>query len=172
MNVTIQQLAHQLAQVRANGLCDMIATAAVSAGIPLEFALAVASRETNMTNELGDGGHGVGIMQIDTQHAIAATAEATGTWRTDPVPLIEFGCAMLGDGMRWAAAYYPQFRGGADKRGWMKLAAAAYNAGQGNAAAGVRDHGDADRYTTGRDYGADVVARADALRTLLEETTP
>jgi hypothetical protein len=33
--------------------------------LPPEILLAIASRETNMRNIIGDGGHGYGIMQID-----------------------------------------------------------------------------------------------------------
>src|SRR5436189_930759 len=39
--------------------------AATDYGFPMEVLLGVASRETNMNNIVGDGGHGYGIMQID-----------------------------------------------------------------------------------------------------------
>ena len=40
-------------------------TAAERYQLPPEILLAIASRETNMRNIIGDGGHGYGIMQID-----------------------------------------------------------------------------------------------------------
>src|SRR5262245_45037615 len=39
--------------------------AAADYSFPVEVLLAIASRETNMRNIVGDGGHGFGIMQID-----------------------------------------------------------------------------------------------------------
>jgi peptidoglycan hydrolase-like protein with peptidoglycan-binding domain len=46
--------------------------------------------------------------------------------------------------------------------GDVKAACSAYNGGEGGAARGLRE-GDSDKYTTGHDYGADVVARMRSL---------
>ena len=169
MNCSETDIKNQLAKVKANGQYDLLHAASQAAGISMAFVLAIASRETNCTNELGDNFHGVGIMQLDTQHAEAAQAEADGSWKTlaGQQKLIGICVEMLADNMRWAAKTYPQF-GGEFKHGWTKISASAYNGGRGNVAAGIREYGDSDYYTTGHDYGKDVCARATVFEKLLK----
>ena len=168
MNCTNQDLIFEIGRVKANGLYDLMAKAADEYGVQLSFVLAVASRETNMVHEIGDGGHGVGILQLDTQHTLAANLEASGQWDTlqGKVQLIDACVAMLAADQVWAETTYPQFIG-PDKDGARKIASSSYNAGRGNAAAGIREYGDSDHFTTGMDYGLDVVERMHVLETLL-----
>lgn len=152
MNCTVKNLQQELHNIKQTGMYDVLHRASTEIGVDFAFVLAIGSRETNLVNEIGDGGHGVGIMQIDTQHSIAAQAEADGTWSSNPQALVNYGVQMLADNLKHAEIHYPKF----DK---YKIAAAAYNAGWGNVCPGILNHGNADQFTTGGDYGADVVER-------------
>jgi hypothetical protein len=155
-----QELQTELNRIRGNGLADMLSRHARENNFPVEYFFAIASRETNCVNELGDdpgdgsGPHGVGIVQIDIQHDIARQARDSGSWKTHPDPLIAFGARMLASNIAAAKQHFPQF----DERQVLKVAASGYNAGMGNAIAGAEE-GDSDKRTTGHDYGADVMSR-------------
>ena len=75
-NWTERDLARQFE--RANGWIKFFKTAAERYQLPPEILLAIASRETNMRNIIGDGGHGYGIMQIDDE---AFPSGPTGLWK-------------------------------------------------------------------------------------------
>lgn len=158
-NVTVAQLQAQLRAAKANGLFAILAAAAKSHKLFVPYVLAVASRETNLQNILGDGGHGVGVMQVDDQHQVAAAAKADGSWQTHPERLVDVGVSMMASNLAWAQKTFPKYSG-------TKIAAAAYNAGQVGATRGVNG-GNVDLVTTGGDYGADVVARTAAFAQLL-----
>jgi hypothetical protein len=147
---------------RGRKLVPLLKAYALKHGLPAEYVLAVASRETNLQNILGDGGHGVGVIQIDVQHEIARAAKATGTWRTKPEPLIDFGCRMLANRRRQAEAAFPNFTPAQH----LKVAASGYNTGFTRAKLGS-EKGDSDIYTTGHDYGRDVMSRSEVFRKLL-----
>lgn len=169
--ITTSVAKFELDRIKNNGLYDLLKSASEAYGVSLPFVLAIGSRETNLTNEIGDYDgqyHGIGILQIDIQHPIALQARDSGSWKTNPKPLIDYGVQMLANNMKHAAMYYPQFEGGPDKYGWCKIAAAAYNSGWGNAAEGVRI-GDVDSNTTGYNYGYDVVSRMKVFKTILGE---
>jgi len=161
------ELQAELHAMRQNGLADELATAAKAADIPVAFFYGIASRETNCTNELGDyeGGeyHGVGIVQIDIQHDIARQARDSGSWKTDPAPLIAFGANLLAEGMQAVRVHCPGYT---DEQ-VLKVAASGYNAGIMTAIDDSQTRGDSDASTTGGDYGADVVARMHAFERLL-----
>lgn len=148
-------LAIQLSRLQSTGFADKLTAAAQAHGLDPAFLFAIASRETNCVNELGDfrNGeyHGVGIIQIDIQHDIAREARDSGSWRTNPDPLIDFGAGILQANLAQAdESLAPEIK--------LKLAASAYNEGMKNALAGLA-HGDSDQRTTGHDYGRDVMAR-------------
>jgi len=105
-----------------------IVTIEVEYRLPPWLLFAVGSRETNLTNEVGDGGHGYGVWQLDNRsHNIPADF---------PVSIQAlYAARMLADELLRTA-------------GDIQAAAAIYNSGQPD-----------DAYTTGHDYGADVVAR-------------
>jgi len=76
--LTKDQIAAQLQLLRKTGFDLKLASQAGANGFAPEFFFAIASRETNCVNKLGDvqGGvaHGVGIVQIDIQHPINLAA--------------------------------------------------------------------------------------------------
>ncbi len=155
---TVHDIQIQLARSHNTGFLDKLSQQAAANGFAPSFFFAIASRETNCVNELGDlqhgEAHGIGIVQIDIQHPIALQARNDGSWQTNPDPLIAFGAQLLADNLRLAWQTFPQMT--ADQQ--LKVAASGYNCGMGNAIAGARS-GDSDQRTTGHNYGADVLAR-------------
>lgn len=153
--MTVDEARQQIEQLKAENCLEPMQAAAKRHQLPLAFVCAIASRETNCHNELGDyrGGvyHGIGVMQIDIQHKIARVAEEGGLWRSQPGLLIDVGCGILAGGL--VAANVHAGLSGDDA---LRFAAAAYNAGVG---AALRGHqaGDVDIYTTGGSYGCNVV---------------
>lgn len=160
-NWTPKQLHSQYIAAQKRGLIPLLVAAAEKVGLPPSYVVAVASRETRIQNIAGDGGHGHGVMQIDDRSHREILA-AHPDWRTNPVPLIEYGARLLASNRTTAQKRWPAF----DDRQLLKVAASAYNCGPGNAAAGVST-GDSDRYTTGHDYGRDVLARMRVFEELL-----
>jgi len=99
-------------------------------GLPPWFLFAVGSRETNLTNEVGDYGHGHGVWQLDDRsHVIPAGFDTDVSLQATTAALMLQG--LLG-----------QYGGNVDQ------AACAYNSGQ-----------PLDQYTTGGNYGSDVASR-------------
>lgn len=164
--ITKKQIAHQLAQLRESGFDRLLAEAARANGILIPYFYAIASRETGCVNRVGDyrGGeyHGVGIVQIDIQHPIARQARDSGSWKTHPHPLLNFGAQMLAASIHGAKVMFPTYL----QTQWLKIAASAYNCGWSNAIAGAHD-GDSDKYTTPPPYGADVLRRMALFAELL-----
>ncbi|HET6908177.1 MAG TPA: peptidoglycan-binding protein [Mycobacteriales bacterium] len=132
--------------VKAWPFFDQIARAA---GVPRFLLHAVGSRETNLTNERGDGGHGHGVFQLDDRwHTIPAGFD------TDVALQAKAAASMLSSLIK----HY---------NGQLYPAVCAYNAGVGNVDAGIKYHGDPDYWTThsqGVGYGAEVMARFHWLR--------
>lgn len=156
--LTRAQIAAQLKKLRDTGFDLKLASQAGANGFAPEFFFAIASRETNCVNKLGDkqadGFHGVGIVQIDIQHPIALQARDSGSWKTNPDPLIAFGAQMLASNIHQTMNVFP----GLNPNDYLKIAASGYNCGMGNAIKG-QNGGDSDKRTTGQNYGADVMAR-------------
>lgn len=127
--------------------------------LPPYLLFAVASRETNMRNILGDGGHGVGIFQRDDR-----------AWKNMKTPA---GVLSTDAGKAWYLAHPRQQADDAAallKANYASLkdwsyACAAYNAGVGGVTRVLQAGFSADAATTGRDYGYDVMWR----RTQLEK---
>jgi hypothetical protein len=165
---TKRELLNQLHSLQSTGFAEKLAEGADAHGFPVPYFYAIASRETNCINELGDfrGGeaHGVGIVQIDIQHPLARQARDDGSWKTDPEPLIDFGAQLLAQNIAGAAAHFPSFT----EQQHLKIAASGYNCGLMNAIRGAQ-HGDSDKMTTGRDYGRDVMTRMAIFEELLAE---
>jgi LysM repeat protein/soluble lytic murein transglycosylase-like protein len=114
------------------------------------YVAAVMDRETGGKNEVGDGGHGRGLMQIDDRSHGAWLA--THHQGMDPKSNIDYGCSILRVGLDAATQH------GLHGDAALKFAASAYNAGLGGAEAGLRA-GNSDARTTGHNYGADVLQR-------------
>jgi hypothetical protein len=109
-------------------------------GLPRCLLYAVGSRETNLRDVTGDGGHGRGVFQLDDRsHTIP-----------DPFPVeqqAEIAGAML--------------RGLLDALdGDVVAAACAYNAGTRRVRTALSKGRDPNSVTTGKDYGTDVRDRA------------
>jgi hypothetical protein len=165
---TKRALLNQLHSLEHTGFASRLASGAQGHSLPVPYLYAIASRETNCINELGDfrGGefHGVGILQIDIQHSIARDARDSGSWKTDPQPLIEFGAGLLASDLEAVRREFPSF----SEPQHLKIAASAYNCGLANAVLGAQ-HGDSDRLTTGHNYGRDVMTRMAIFEELLAE---
>lgn len=64
-NWTEHDLVKQFERAKKNGWIKFFKSTAARYQFVPEILMAIASRETNMRNIIGDGGHGYGIMQID-----------------------------------------------------------------------------------------------------------
>ena len=164
--VSRNEVLKQFHRLQKTGFEHRLETAAAANGLPAPFVFAIASRETNCTNELGDKRdgvfHGVGIMQIDIQHQIARDARDSGSWKTHPQPLIDFGARLLAQNVAAVKAHFPAF----DEHQHLKIAASGYNCGVQRAIDGA-NAGDSDLHTTGGDYGADVMDRMAKFEAIL-----
>jgi len=162
------QLLSQYHSLQHTGFDVKLRTQATAKNLLVALFYAIASRETNCVNELGDFQrgefHGVGIVQIDIQHQIARDARDSGSWKTNPDPLIAFGAGLLADNISTVRGKFPNF---SDPQ-VLKIAASAYNCGIGNALSGTAN-GDSDKLTTGHDYGRDVMTRMAIFAELIEE---
>lgn len=165
---TKTQLLNQLHSLRLKGFAPRLEQHANAHGFPTPFFFAIASRETNCINELGDfqNGefHGVGIVQIDIQHPIARQARDSGSWKTNPDPLIDFGAQILQANIAKAKQRFPNLS--AEQQ--LKIAASGYNCGINRAITGA-EHGDSDKLTTGKNYGRDVMTRMATFEELISE---
>ena len=167
--LTKTQILKQLQSLRNTGFADKLEQHATAHGFPTAFFFAIASRETNCQNILGDFQHGefhgVGIVQIDIQHPIARQARDSGSFKTNPDPLIEFGAQMLENNISKANQSFPD----STAQEQLKVAASGYNCGIERAISGQQQHGDSDVHTTGHDYGKDVISRMTVFEELVAE---
>jgi peptidoglycan hydrolase-like protein with peptidoglycan-binding domain len=128
--------------------------------LPAGLLLAVASRETDMEDIVGDKGHGRGLFQIDDRFHTdwLAAHGAPGTATTPRVKdAADFAASMLASNLAFAK------QNGVAAPDQLRFACSAYNAGPGGALAGQQS-GDCDRKTTGGDYGRDVLERLGAIQ--------
>jgi hypothetical protein len=161
-------LLKQLQGLRNTGFDQKLNQFADQHGLETPFFFAIASRETNCTNILGDfqhgEAHGVGIVQIDIQHKIALDARNSGSWKTNPDPLIDFGAQILQNNIARAQEKFPDL----EVPQQLKIASSGYNCGIERAVKGAQQ-GDSDKFTTGHDYGRDVLARMAIFEELIAE---
>ncbi|MCA1591082.1 MAG: MBL fold metallo-hydrolase [Acidobacteria bacterium] len=151
-------LAAQFNRAKANGWLPFFAEAARNFNWPVELLLAVASRETNMKNILGDGGHGHGIMQIDDRSFPEFTS--SDRWK-DPRQNILKGAEVLSGKRRFLS------RRGVSGQALTRASVAAYNGGEGRVLRAINAGRDVDSVTTHQNYSADVLARAAVFKGLL-----
>lgn len=110
-------------------------------GLPTFLLFAVGSRETNLTNEVGDGGHGNGIWQLDNRsHTIPPGFN-------NDVELQAHTAALM---LSQEIAHF---------NGNVKAALAAYNAGTSTVENNLAKGRDIDQGTAGNNYSADTYAR-------------
>jgi soluble lytic murein transglycosylase-like protein len=148
-------ISRQLAYARDLNYLPAFKAAARQTGVDRNLLLAVASRESAMgktlsLNGLGDGGNGIGIMQIDRRYH---PDYAAGYLPLDTHANVQKGAEIL--------------RKELDRYGGNKqYALDAYNAGSGNVDAAVNAGLGPDFYTTHGNYGSDVLDRYHILRQL------
>src|SRR5438093_3717205 len=160
MNIDRQELARQAAKAKTRGWAGIMRQAEQRHDLPAGLLLAIASRETNMEDIVGDGGHGRGLFQIDDG--------AHGDWLAQHGAAAPGTIPPLAEAADLAATLLDQNRAFAKSNGVaadqvLVFAVSAYNAGPRGALAG-HESGDSDRRTTGGDYGRDVLERLDAIR--------
>ena len=160
MNIRTDQLADQVGRARTRGWASTMRKAEKRHNLPAGLLLAVASRETDMEDIVGDKGHGRGLFQIDDRfHGDWLAAHGAPGPATTPRigDAAEFAASMLESNLDFA------FQNGVSAADRLRFACSAYNAGPGGALAG-HQRGDCDRKTTGGDYGRDVLERLDAIQ--------
>src|SRR4051794_33761817 len=127
MKISADQLAQQVALARSRGWLPLIARAEKRHKLPHGMLLAIASRETNMQDIVGDGGHGRGLFQIDDRFHGDWLAKhgARGAGTTPRMKdAAEFAAAVLAPKL----ASRHQKKGGDDQA--VGLAAAAFKGGR------------------------------------------
>jgi len=170
---TEEDIRRQFQRARKNGWLQTFKNAAAKYGFPAEVLMAIASRETNMRNIVGDGGHGYGIMQIDDRSFPEWCH--SGLWK-DASAGIQKGALLLqskretiqkGQGKRLNVGGN-SFTGkrNLSKGELLRTAVAAYNAGLWSYYDLSRT-GNPDLHTTGRNYSTDTLCRAQAFRKLI-----
>ena len=142
MNITVEDLNAE--SKRALETWPFIPDVESAHGLPAGLLLAVGSRETNLTNEVGDGGHGHGVWQLDNRSHVIPDG-----FDQDVKAQAVKAAEML-------AGLIAQF-------GELAPALAAYNAGAGDVANRIATGRSVDAGTAGGDYSADVLDRLDAL---------
>jgi hypothetical protein len=173
MRFTPGELADQYAYAKNNGWLVSFAAAAKDYDWPVELVMAIASRETNMKNEVGDRGHGYGLMQVDV--GTDPTFCHSGAWQ-DPHASIERGVQILeskrtlvgrGVGKAMSVGGY-RFTGKAfaSQDELNQVAVAAYNCGLWAYYCFSRGES-VDKFDTGHDYSSDVLERAKTFAELI-----
>lgn len=165
-------------------------------GFDVADLMGIASRETNMggrevapgrfqwLEKLGDNGHGCGLMQVDIGTDMAF--KQSGRWRDARAGILR-GTEILAEKRTWMKKNAGQpglvcrfssggrrvFNGRAFTTEQLRrLTIAAYNCGQGPAYYHFSTHGNPDAGTTGKDYSADTIKRAEVFRELLRGAAP
>jgi hypothetical protein len=112
---------------------------------------------------LGDAGHGHGEMQIDDRSHKAFCA--SGRWRDLAASLEYVHENVITPAFNYLGDYFGLFE--EDYGALFRGAIAAYNCGPGNVRKAMESGQDVDARTTGKDYSADVLRRAIALKEVL-----
>jgi hypothetical protein len=175
-NWTRADLQRQFRTATTKGWVPAFQGAAHDYAFPVELLMGIASRETNMRNIVGDGGHGYGLMQIDDRSFPDFCH--SGQWQ-NALACIHKGALVL-DGKREQIRNGQglnlkiegkSFRGQDNLSGpdLTRIAVAAYNSGLW-AYYSFSTSGDhnPDLRTTHRDYSADVLQRTVMFRDLLD----
>lgn len=155
-------LTAELRTAEASGLAELCARVERAHELPSCLLLAVASRETGCRDVVGDHGHGRGLFQIDDRyHRGWLARHGAGAPGATPPPAeaAEYAAEIVDSNLAYGRVH------GVRRDELLRFALSAYNAGPFGALRGYR-HGDSDLETTGRNYGADVLARAALFRRL------
>lgn len=153
------------------GWIPYFAKASLQYDFPLALLLAIASRETNMNNIMGDyrkskhfpkgGYHGYGIMQVDIGTDPAWIS--SGRWKNVNEAIMH-GTKILDSKRKELNRMWVGTR---TLREFLWTLAASYNTGSGRAYPNFKQHGNPDKTTTGGDYGKDVLQRMTEFQELL-----
>jgi hypothetical protein len=180
MNATRSQLKTQYERAKRLGWIEHFKAAAeqhTKGYFDTADLMGIGSRETNLDpkwlTKPGDGGHGYGLMQADDRSFPGWIA--TGEWKKAESG-IHKGAEILM--MKWRdmeenAGKLVQVKGRAFTMPKLKgldaqqATIAAYNCGRWSFYAAAKGQ-DLDKYTTGRDYSADVMERASVFREFLK----
>ena len=105
MNIGADQLAEQVSRARARGWAPIMRKAEKRHDLPAGLLLALASRETDMEDVVGDKGHGRGLFQIDDRfHADWLTTHGAPGAATTPrvKDAADFAASMLASNLAFA----------------------------------------------------------------------
>lgn len=153
----------QLIKAKMNGWFEYFKSASANHSIPLSILLAIASRETNISNIKGDSGHGRGIMQIDDRyHSKFISHNKEGL---DPESNIDYAASLLRSNIDRVANEFNS----SDYNITLKPAISGYNGSLAKVIALVHNGKDPDQATTKKNYAADVLARREVFDKLLNE---
>ena len=151
--ISKEQLHKQLMRVKKQGWMPHFDAASAKSNLAIEVLLAVASRETNCSNIVGDKGHGRGIMQIDDRsHMEFISINGNGMV---PESNIRFGASLI-------RAYLDYYKNN------IEAAIAAYNTGQKNVNNSIKAGRSVDSTTTEKNYSEDVLYRSKLIKELLQ----
>lgn len=155
------------------GYIPMFAKAALKYDFPLALLMAIASRETNMTNMKGDyrkskhfpggGYHGYGIMQVDV--GTDPQWIASGAWQNVDQAIMH-GTSILNSKKN---ELNRMWQGERTLQQFLWTLSASYNTGTSRAYPDFKASGNPDRRTTGHDYGRDVLQRMQEFSALLAD---
>jgi hypothetical protein len=155
------------------GYIKYFSVAALKYDFPLALLMAIASRETNMTNMKGDfrkskhfpsgGYHGYGIMQVDVGTDPAWIV--SGAWQKVDQAIMH-GTKLLSDKRNQLNNMWSGTR---TLKEFLWVLAASYNHGAEGSYNDFKAHGSPDLHTTGHDYGADVLGRMAEFQQLLND---
>lgn len=153
--VSNETLVVHVNRAKANGWAKLFTTIERRYGLQRGVLLAIASRETNMSDVVGDGGHGRGLFQIDDRYhrRWLCNHKACEDGKTPPVGYAADYAGRLLAGLKKQL----RKRGVPAGKVW-KVATSAYNAGLTGALNGYKQ-GNSDLFTANRNYGRDVQAR-------------
>ncbi len=163
MSISALQAKTEYDYAKVLGWLEYFEASAKKYQLEISLLLAIASRETNIRNILGDYGHGAGVMQVD----IGTDREfvTSGEWR-DVAKSIDRGTAILSEKVNALA-----------EAKWLSLEAsqsiaiASYNCGRW-ALLDYRAGRDPDTHTTGHNYSKDVLSRQVLFKALSEKEFP
>ena len=165
-NWTKRDLEKQFERCQRDGWSAFFQEGSTGYDFPVAVLMAVASRETNIRNIIGDGGHGYGIMQIDDRSFPDWCH--SGVWK-DPRSAILKGVQVLdgkrediinnqGKRIRFAGTTFVG-KDNLTQDEILRTSLAGYNSGWW-AYYNLSVKGDPDLRTTGKNYSSDTLQRA------------
>jgi hypothetical protein len=176
MNITSDTLTRQYKALTFGKRRALRKAAARSPHVDYPLLCAIASRETNMRNIVGDGGHGRGVFQQDDRFQQPFLSATRGCRNGSSIPIYRSALPKgrvptITAGARRCVNIIEGNIREAERQGVpdghrLHVALSAYNAGMGGAMKGWRASRNPDAETAGGNYGKDVLERAAVLRRL------